>query len=291
MQKIWFTVKYNYRYDDMTHTDAETLGDGEDIREMECVLALPDCYSETGDAVPLIFSAHGAGSRVNKEEDKTGGLAYVAACIDAGYAAFDVHGTRSDGRSYGNRRYLEAAHSAYMYVLHNYNVQDGLFVAGASMGGLHALNFAQYFPRDVRVVGAFYPRTNLHAEIACGKECIGVWEKLNVDAEGLTARDKLAEAYGFENAEVFEEKKTLGFNPWYTNTVVIDGERYTRFPCPLKIWHGTADQTIDYELSVEYVAGVRRAGCYAELRTLDGQGHKHNGVMRDELRMWLDRFR
>ncbi len=291
MQKIWFKVDFNNNYDDVTHTDAATPADSEDMRECECVLALPDCYTETGEAVPLILSSHGAGGRVCRDEDKTGGLSYVTPCIEAGYAAFDIHGTRPDGNSIGNRRYLEAAHRAYVYVLRHYNVQEGLFVAGASMGGHNMLNFTQFYPRDVRVVGLFYPRSNMRTETACGKECIGIWDKTTPDPTGLSTRDRIAQEYAFSGSDVFETEKTVGLNPYHTNTLPVNGKRVMHFPCPLKIWHGTADQTNNYELSVEFVEGIKRGGGYAVLRTLEGRGHKLNDVMREELRMWFDRFR
>lgn len=70
-----------------------------------------------------------------------------------------------------------------------------------------------------------------------------------------------------------------------------DGEKVVIPPCPIKIWHGTADRTIDYMISVGYTEAVRRAGCYIELHLLDGVGHTTTQVMRDELTMWFDRFK
>jgi predicted esterase len=70
-----------------------------------------------------------------------------------------------------------------------------------------------------------------------------------------------------------------------------DGEKVVIPPCPIKIWHGTADQTIDYMISVGYAEAVRRAGCYIELHLLDGVGHTTTQVLRDELTMWFDRFK
>lgn len=285
---IWFSVRFNKVYDDLRGISPDSVQDGCEYGESEVVLSLPDNYSETGAPVPLIFSAHGSGGRVSRADDKTGGLNYLAPLLENGYAAFDLHGTRADGRSYGNRRYTEAVRRAYRYILSHYNVEPGLFVAGASMGGLSALNYVNLFPEDVRVIGLFYPRTNLHAETVDGVTYNGPWER---DIKSFDVKQTIAEEFGFAGREEFDEEKTVGLNPWYNRTVTFDGVRYSSLPCAVKIWHGNADGTVAYPLSVEYVAGLRRGGCYAVLRTLDGVGHKHNEVMRRELLLWFDRFR
>ena len=61
-------------------------------------------------------------------------------------------------------------------------------------------------------------------------------------------------------------------------------------PCPIKIWQGTADKTVDPVMVQEYVRSVRRSGSYIELHMLEGVEHKISQVMRDELLMWFNRF-
>ena len=68
------------------------------------------------------------------------------------------------------------------------------------------------------------------------------------------------------------------------------GEKVVIPPCPIKIWHGTADTVVDHVVSVEYIKAVRRGGCYGELRLIEGIGHQIIPAMQTELRMWFDRF-
>ena len=69
MEKIWFEVKYNRRFDDCAGDEPETVQDGYEEGISEAVLSLPDNYSKDGTPVPLIFCAHGSGGRVCREED------------------------------------------------------------------------------------------------------------------------------------------------------------------------------------------------------------------------------
>lgn len=290
MEKIWFEVKYNRRFDDCAGDEPETVQDGYEEGISEAVLSLPDNYSKDGAPVPLIFCAHGSGGRVCREEDAVGGLKYLGDGILSKYAAFDIHGTRPDGRSYGNRRYCEAVRRAYEYVVANYNVDRSLFVAGASMGGISALNFVNMFPNIVRAIGLFYPRTNLHAEYLGGKLEHGSFDAIKNPKQDFWLREVIAEQYGFSQSRFFEAEKTIGLDPWNNRTVVIDGKRYAELPAPIKIWHGDADVSVEFRFSVEYIAALRRRGCYAELRRLRGRGHKINAVMQEELGLWFDRF-
>lgn len=290
MQDVWFSVKFNKNFDYCEGTSQTDVQDVYEEGETEVLLTLPDDYSENGDKVPLVFSAHGSGGRVCKEEDARGGTKYLDEEAHRHYAVFDVHGTRPDGRSYGNRRYLEAVYRAYNYIIAHYNVDPRIYVAGASMGGICALNFVNFYPNIVRAIGLFYPRTNLRAVTVGGVRETGSYDSTKPHKD-FDLTKLIGEQYGFKDPYVFEEEKTRGLNPWYNRTVVIDGKRYASLPCPIKIWHGDIDTSVQYVLSVEYIAALRRNGCYAELRTLHGVGHKHSPVMREELRLWFDRFK
>lgn len=290
MQDVWFKVKYNTVFDDCAGTSQTSVQDSYLEGESEVLLSLPDDYSETGEKVPLIFSAHGSGGRVCKEEDARGGVKYLDEETAKHYAIFDLHGTRPDGRSYGNRRYLEAVYRAYSYIISHYNVDPRLFVAGASMGGICALNFVNFYPNIVRAIGLFYPRTNLRAVYVDGVRENGSYDSTKSHKD-FNLSEVIGEQYGFADPYVFEEEKTVGLNPWYNRTVTIDGLRYASLPCPIKIWHGDIDTSVQYILSVEYIAALRRNGCFAELRTVHGIGHKNNAVMREEMRLWFDRFK
>jgi hypothetical protein len=68
------------------------------------------------------------------------------------------------------------------------------------------------------------------------------------------------------------------------------GERVVFAPCPIKIWQGDADETVDPVFVKEYVESVRRSGSFIEFHLLKGVGHKISPIMREELLMWFNRF-
>lgn len=291
MRDVWFKIKYNNRVDDCTGTSQTQVQDGYEEAETQVLLTLPDSYSDTGAKTPLIFSAHGSGGIVNPDEEKgRGGIRYLNDETLEAYAAFDIHGTRPDGRSYGNRRYVEAVYKAYNYIVENYNVDPRLYVMGASMGGVCALNFVNFYPNIVRCIGLFYPRTNLHQEYVNGVLEHGSYEEAHRHKD-FCLTEVIGTEYGFDDPFVWQDEKAVGLNPWHNRTVVIDGKRYSNLPAPIKIWHGDIDQSVQYIMSVEYIAALRRSGCYAELRTVHGIGHKQNAMMHEELKLWFDRFR
>ena len=69
-----------------------------------------------------------------------------------------------------------------------------------------------------------------------------------------------------------------------------DGERVVIPPCPIKVWQGTDDKTVDPVMVEEYVNSIRRSGSYVEFHKLEGVGHRANDAMRKELLMWFNRF-
>ena len=124
-----------------------------------------------------------------------------------------------------------------------------------------------------------------------GHYCIGTWDKTEKKGNGdFSSRERIAQIFRFPTAEWCEEN-TIGFNPYRTRSFInCDGEKVVIPPCPIKIWHGTADTTVDPLVSQEFVRAVRRAGCYIELHMLEGVAHKISPVMREELALWFNRF-
>lgn len=83
----------------------------------------------------------------------------------------------------------------------------------------------------------------------------------------------------------------MGFNPYLTRSFVgADGKRVVIPPCPIKVWQGTADTTVDPVMVTEFVESVRRGGCYIEYHLMEGVGHSASEAMRRELVMWFNRF-
>ena len=286
---IFFTVKYNHFRDVSTSTALECR-DREEMAECECVLCLPDTYTDSGEETPLVFAFHGAGGRVCAADDKTGGVYFMQHAADAGYAVMDVCGSEKHGTTLGCPEHLLAAYKAYRYVVKRYNVSDRLLLAGSSMGGQCAMNFANTFPSSVTAVGIFCPRLHMDGVEVDGHYCIGTWDKTEAKNGIPASRDLIKQMYHIQG-DTWDDTNTVGFNPHRTRSFVnADGERVTMPPCPVKIWQGTADATVDPLMVQEYVRSVKRAGCYIELRLLEGVGHTIHPVMEQEIVMWFNRF-
>lgn len=287
---IFFKVKYNH-FRDVSDSDEHVVRDREEWAEAECALALPKSYTDDGEETPLILSFHGAGSRVCQAEDMPGGVRYVTECIDAGYAALDVCGSEPHGTTMGCAEHIFAAYKAYRYAIKHYNLSEKVLLAGASMGGHVAMNFANMFPSLVTAIGIFYPRLNIDGVTVGDHYCIGTWDKaLKKIAAGKQDNNSIVEIYRFPD-DNWCELNTIGFNPHKSRSFINgDGERVMFPPCPIKIWQGDADTTVDPVMVQEFVNSVRRGGCYIELHMLHGVAHKISPVMRQELTMWFNRF-
>lgn len=286
---IFFKVKFN-RFRNVDPSTAHEVLDREDFAECECVLTLPDSYTDSGEETPLILSCHGAGGVVSEEKNMIGGVHYVSECVNAGYAALDVCGADPDGLTMGCPEHIFALYKAYRHAVKHYNLSERVLLAGASMGGHVAMNFANTFPSLVTAIGMFYPRLNMDGVTVDGHYCIGTWDKTKPGADGLSTHDRIVSVYRFPQNE-WHEPNTVGFNPYRTRSFLNqDGLRVVIPPCPIKIWQGTADTTVDPIMVQEFVNSVRRSGSYIELHLLDGIGHKVSPVMREEIRMWFNRF-
>ena len=287
---IFFTVKFN-NFRDVSGSLANEVTDREEMAECECVLCLPDSYTDNGDETPLILSFHGAGGRVCAEENLIGGVKYSANCIDAGYAALDVCGSAPHGLTMGCPEHLCAIYKAYRYAIKHYNLSDRVFAVGASMGGHTTMNFVNTFPSIVLAAGLIYPRLNMDGITVDGHYCIGTWDKTALRSDGsASAHDRIIEFFRFPTSE-WCEQNTIGFNPYKTRSFInSDGERVVIPPCPIKVWQGTADKTVDPVTVEEFVNSVRRSGSYIEFHKIEGGGHKISPAMLEELKLWFNRF-
>ena len=267
---IYFTVKFN-NFRDVSGSHANEVTDREEIDTCECVICLPESYTDDGDETPLIISCHGSGELVNAEKKMVGGVQRLMNCVDAGYAVMDVNGSAPHGRTMGCPEHMFAAYKAYRYAIRHFNLSERVLVAGASMGGHSAMNFAHTFPSIVTAVGMFYPRLNMEGVTVDGHYCI-------------------IDIYRFPTTE-WCERNTIGFNPHRTRSFINqEGERVVIPPCPIKIWQGTADTTVDPVITEEFVNSVRRSGSYIEFHKLEGIAHKITPVMKEEILMWFNRF-
>ncbi|MBQ3125600.1 MAG: alpha/beta hydrolase, partial [Clostridia bacterium] len=180
---IFFKVKFN-NFRDTSGSTANAVTDREEWDECECVLSLPESYSDDGEETPLILSCHGAGSVVCAETGRTGGVSYCSACTKQGYAVLDVCGSQPHGLTMGCPEHIFALHKAYLYAVKHYNLSRRVLVAGASMGGHTAMNFAHTFPGIVAALGLIYPRLNMDGVTVDGHYCIGTWDKTKKNDSG-----------------------------------------------------------------------------------------------------------
>lgn len=144
---------------------------GEDIttstESVECVLRLPDSYTQTGTPTRLILACHGASGYISASDntwynsDWKGFMDYLLA---AGYAVFDCNvlpttaGTDYMGFCAGSALALNVAKKAYDYIQRRYNVYREIFAHGTSMGGVLASAFANAYPGLVLAESSFAGR-------------------------------------------------------------------------------------------------------------------------------------
>jgi len=286
---IFFKVKFN-AFRPVGDSVANEILDAELMEECECVLALPESYTEDGEPTPLILSCHGAGSKVKEADNTIGGIPLVKDCIEAGYAALDVNGSMPHGLTMGCPEHICALYKAYRYAITHFNLSERVLIAGGSMGGHTALNFAHTYPSVTLALGIFYPRLNIDGVDIDGHYCIGTWDKRASKGNNPSTHDRIVEVYRFAEDE-WCENTTIGFNPYKTRSFInSEGKRVVIPPCPIKIWQGTEDTVTDPVMAKEYVESVKRSGSYIELHLLEGMGHTYNEVMRRELLYWFNRF-
>ena len=287
---IFFEVEFN-NYRVVGNSIQNEVLDRYEPATCECVLYLPTSYTENGEPTPLILAAHGAGGRVCASDEKIGGLKHATVCMDAGYAVLDVNGSMPHGITMGCPEHIFALYKAYRYAIKHFNLSHQVLLAGGSMGGHVAMNFANTFPSIVLAVGLFYPRLHIDGVQVDDHYCIGTWDKRTPKKDGaISTHDRIVEIYRFPQDEWCEEN-TIGFNPYKTRSFLNqNGEHVVIPPCPIKIWQGTDDKTVDPIAVQEYVNSVRRSGSYIEFHLMEGIGHKVNSVMQEELLLWFDRF-
>lgn len=273
---IYFTVCVNQSNAE-TSSQADEIINDTSFSNVECVLKLPTNYTPNGKATPLIMHCHGTGQFVTSNSHSIGGLDYM---VENGYAVFDVNGSMSydaetftKGMTLGSPRTLEAYYKAFQYILENYNVEDKIYVACKSAGGLSALNFANRYPHSVKVLGLCYPVTDLYNQ---------AW--LNPWLEDV--KTKLASEYFFNDltGDTYEDDKVKGFNPIESSIPSI----------PIKIWHGTGDTVVNHQYSVDYINKVKNNGGYGVIRLMQGHGHSMGSgenIYNVECTNWFNRFR
>lgn len=285
---IYFKAQFN-NFRDVSNSTANEVLDREESDECEAVLCLPDSYSDDGDETPLILACHGAGSTVSEEFEHIGGITNVIECVKAGYAVLDICGCAPHGLTLGCPEHVFALYKAYRHAVKNYNLSERVLLSGVSMGAQTALNFANIYPNIVIAIGLINPGLNLNGVTVGDHICRNPWDRVMGNGKKVW-RERIKKYFRFPSDEWCEEN-TIGFNPYCNRSFInSEGKRVTFPPCPVKIWQGADDMTVDPVMSREYIESIRRAGCYAELHIIDGVKHAATRVMRKEILMWFNRF-
>ena len=284
---IFFKPHFN-NYREVSRSTANEVLDREEWAECEAVLCLPDSYTEDGEETPLIMSCHGAGPTVSEEKRMIGGLPYAIECIRAGFAVLDISGSEPHGITLGCPEHVFALYKAYRHAVKNYNLSERVLLAGHSMGAQTVINFANTFPSLSVALAVFNPGLSLEPVRVDDHVCRNPWDR--VVANNRPYREKIAKYFRFPSEEWCEENVS-GFDTYRTRSFLnSEGKRAVIPPCPVKIWQGADDMTVDPVMTREYYDSIRRAGCYAELHILDGVKHTVTAVMKKELLLWFKRF-
>ena len=289
-------------------------------------IILPTSYSESEEPTRLIITCHGASATLDTYTNTGGGLPYPwSYLVKSGYAIMDVYGlpyevsnligTHSE-EHFGAPVTLQCYKQGYDYVMKNYNLKrDGIFVTGASMGGISSFQIVQSGMFPVLAQTGFCPCIDLFKQSYCH-----TWESPSFQ------RARLAKYFGFTGAEptwtntqsvpsaeeikYFKDNfdKVIGSYPILKN--VMHGDIKTVFdyiptegginntpqeeqaiydkfisfhPCPIKIFHNLNDGTVPFRYSKYFIEMVKRGGQLAFLRSFSTGGHNAwaNGVSKN----------
>ena len=201
---------------------------------------------------------------------------------------------------------LQCYKQGYDYVMKNYNLKrDGIFVTGASMGGISSFQIVQSGMFPVLAQTGFCPCIDLFKQSYCH-----TWESPSFQ------RARLAKYFGFVGAEptwtntqsvpsteeikYFKDNfdKVIGSYPILKNVTFGDIKTvfdyipteggvnntpqeeqviYDKFisfhPCPIKIFHNLNDGTVPFRYSKYFIEMVKRGGQLAFLRPFSTGGH------------------
>lgn len=283
----YFKEKYVSNYIHFTVNVNTSFNDTASIDVMQCVLHLPDTYSNNVmKPTKLAVYAHGAGGIVNSSTE--GELSNADYLLNNGYAILDCAGVpgnqteRGSCQNMGSPIAIEGYYKAIKYVIDNYNVTNTIYLHGASMGGLVALNLANAHPEIIKAISLFYPVTDMYNQ---------AWQHPWWEGTYAT-RKMIAKYFNFndQSGSTYEPDKIIGFNPINNKSVTINNVKYSNICAPIKIWHGNADPTVNYEYSKIFINNLKNYGCQAYFEEVDGAVHATTQSMKNGELVWFNRF-
>ncbi len=279
-KEVYFKVKINLSFPDLSSRALQTE-DTDWAYEDDAVLRLPDRYTGAGAPVRLVYCAHGAGGGVSDSSWYLNRSGLIDTLLANGYACFDVNGGKNL-ENMGGSRVVQSAYKAYEHIRENYNIYDEIFVVGLSMGGLSSTNFVHRHGAIVLAHGMFSPVLSLKEQ---------AWDH----PWSASTRKSIAEAYHFDDrtGNTWEGDQVTGWDPLYTNTFQSNEDTFKIYQVPVKIWHGSGDQTTAVGCSRKFCRFITNAGGYCELRELDSDNHglsMGSPFMNNELVLFFKRF-
>ena len=266
-----FTVSVNCHLpDDSAVTDQ--VQSFEQLYDDYGVLLLPDSYSKTGEPTRLVFSLHGGGSQVAKNDSQIEHLPMTKYLVANGYAVMDVNGMPekfaaekniSVYDNIGSPITIRSLVKAYHYCMERFNLKREVFVHGGSMSGLGTTNLVLSGMIPVIAHSLWCPVLDTYEQVFLRPWCNG---EPKIVLSTLCGFDK------DENGEfIYDEAKVGGYNP-------AKNKKAERYPVPLKIWHCIDDPIVPYFVTEKYVDVAQANGSQVYLRTFTYGLHRPDRV-------------
>ena len=253
---------------------ADFVQDGMQIHEDCGMIALPETYSETGEATRMVISCHGAGGTVETDDSQIEQQTFTKYLLANGYAVMDVNGLP---HTYAERAGIDIRNNvgspiamqcyikAYHYCTERFNLKREVFVHGGSMGGISGTNLVLTGCIPVIAHSAFCPVLDTYNQIF-----LHPWT-------GGLPKIALGKFYGFDKSDageyIYDEEKVAGFNP-VGRCIGCGAKEYLHYPVPVKFWQCEDDGIVCIDSTKRFVRAIKNAGGIAYLRTFPTGGHE-----------------
>lgn len=256
----------------------------------------PSSYSATGRPTQVIAMFHGGSGWVSPSVMGYEGDVWINwrnAYLNAGFAVMDINGWGiSTGRDDHSRHYgcplaVETIHKAFCELKSKYNICDKIMLHGSSMGTFVSWNYLATHPNNVACVGLFAAactsyvilkdRENTGISSDSYEKAINSWQYESVSA---AVEDNFQRIVGYDpvlRIQDYDEAPAT----FLTNLVDYDITTLSSkahlvgasLPCPVRIWHGTNDESLPYSLSQTVVRAYRNGGNNVTLRSCPNLTH------------------
>lgn len=276
--EIHFTVPINRTFSDNSGT-ALTVQDGTSTYNDNCVIQLPSTYRAHGRKTRLVIYGHGSGQTVSAVDWDGWNYLITDSLKNNGYAILNCNGGQNS-YNFGGIQCMQSLEKGYEYAIQNYNLYEDVFLLGMSMGGLTALNFANWHQSKVKAVALLAPVVDIY-----NQAWLKPWANYTKPGIGY--------AFNFPDTTTWCADCVVGYNPIKRNWSISGTDTLVNISTPLKIWMPKTDNIVDANYTINYSRYVKNAGGYVELRLLNSSDHnyyKGNNPVAAEVILWLRRF-